>query len=116
VIGFQLTQGFLAGPGVGEVVFAECEAGDAPAFFFDLPSFAGDGDAGAAGAVRVDPNAVFRVWAFAGEGEGVAAALRARCGASEGDAVFVAVGLFAAAACSWAPSSVGRGDSEGVGV
>jgi hypothetical protein len=103
VIGFQLKKGFLAGPGVAEVVSAECEVVDAPGFFFDVRSFAGEGDAPAARGVGVDPNTDLRVWAFAGEGEvtlGVVAALRARCGAGEGDAVFVAVGLFAAAAFS----------------
>jgi hypothetical protein len=101
VTGFQLKKGLLAGLGVAEVVPAECEAVDAPAFFFDVRSFADEGDAAVAGS-GVDPNTDLRVWAFAGEGEvapGVGAALRPRC-AGEGDAVFVAVGLFAAAAFS----------------
>ena len=99
--GFQLKKGLLAGLGVAEVVSAGCAALDAPAFFFDVRSFAGERDAAAAGS-GVDPNTDLRVWAFAGEGEvalGVAA-LRPRYGAGEGDAVFVAVGLFAAAAFS----------------
>jgi hypothetical protein len=98
VIGFQLKKGLLAGLGVAEVVSAEGEAVDAPAFFFDVRSFAGERDAPAAGG-GVDPKTDRRVWAFAGEGE-VAAALRPRYGAGEGDAMFVAVGLFAAAALS----------------
>jgi len=100
VIGFQLKRGFLAGLGVAEVVSAGCAALDAPAFFFDGRSFAGERDVAAAGS-GVDPNIDLRV--FVGEGEvalGVVAAFRARCGAGEGDAVFVAVALFAAAAFS----------------
>lgn len=103
MIGFQLKKGLLAGLGVAEGVSAECEAVDAPGVFFDVRSFAGEGDAPVAAGVAVDPNTDLRVWAFAGEGEvalGVAAALRPRYGAGEGDAVFVAVGLFAAAAFS----------------
>ena len=102
VIGFQLKKGFLGGLGVAEVVSAGCAALDAPAFFFDVRSFAGERDAAAAGS-GVDPNTDLRVWAFLGEGEvalGAVAALRARCGTGEGDAVFVAPGLFAAAAFS----------------
>ena len=102
MIGFQLKKGFLAGLGVAEGVSAECEAVDAPAFFFDVRSFAGERAAPVAGG-GVDPNTDLRAWAFAGEGEvalGVAAALRPRRGAGEGNAVFVAVGLFAAAAFS----------------
>jgi len=116
VIGFQLNKGLLAGLGVAEVVSAECEAVDAPAFFFDARSFAGERDAPTAEGVGVDPNTDLRVWAFPGEGEvalGVAAALRLRYGTGEGDAAFVAVGLFAAAAFSWL---AGRGGTEGVGV
>jgi len=91
VIGFQLNKGLLAG------------LGDAPAFFFNVRSFAGERDAAAAAGVAVDPNTDLRVWALAGEGEvalGVAAALRPRYGIGEGDAAFVAVGLLAAAAFS----------------
>ena len=103
MIGFQLNKGLLAGLGVAEVFSAEREAVDAPAFFFDVRSFAGERDAAAAAGVAVDPNTDLRAWAFAGEGEvalSVAAALRPRYGTGEGDAVFVAVGLFAAAAFS----------------
>ena len=102
MIGFQLKKGLLAGLGVAEGVSTEGEAVDAPAFFFDVRSFAGERDAPAAGS-GVDPKTDLRAWAFAGEGEvalGVAAALRPRYGVGEGDAVFVAVGLFAAAAFS----------------
>ena len=73
-MGFQLNKGLLAGLGV--------------AFFFDVRSFAGERDAAAAAGVAVDPNTDLRVWALAGEGEvalGVAAALRPRYGAGEGD-------------------------------
>ena len=101
MIGFQLKKGFLAGLGVAAVVSAEGEAVDAPAFFFDVRSFAGERAVPAAGG-GVDPKTDLRVWAFAGEGEvalGVAA-LRPRYGAGEGDAVFVAVGPFAGAAFS----------------
>jgi hypothetical protein len=58
VTGFQLKKGFN-GLGVAEVVLAEGEAVGAAAFFFDVRSFAGEGDALVARAVVVDPNAVF---------------------------------------------------------
>jgi hypothetical protein len=57
VAAFEPNQGFFVGVGVAEVVLAEREAVDVAAFFFDLFSFAGEGDAVA---VTADPNAEWR--------------------------------------------------------
>lgn len=115
-MGFQLSQGFLAVPGLA-VVSGEREAVDVGAFLFDLRPLASEGDAVGTGVVTGAPITVFRTWAFAGEGDtvpvraalDVAAALRARCGVGDGDAVSVAVGLLAA-------SMPGTGYTVGVGV
>jgi hypothetical protein len=113
-------KGFFADLEVAEVVLAEGEAAEAAALFFDVPSFAGEGDALLVRAVVADPTAIFRVWPFAGEGEtaparvvpGVVAALGLRCAAGEGDAVE----LSAAGTLVRGPSSTVTGDSEGAGV